>query len=131
MGERAPCPYCTRGSTALTRRGLLAHHNGRYGIPCPAGGLTVEEARTKRDFDARLRNPRRLLPPRPTIKVMVGGETGEDGRGPCSDTRVREGEVYCCVLDDGHDLRHCFGEHRWGKLCDWKSTCPAPTPEAP
>jgi hypothetical protein len=73
--------------------------------------------------------PRRKPSPRPTVLTM-DGETGSDGRGPCPSERIIEGTTYQCVLDDGHDPRHVFGEHRWGKLCDWESTCPAPTPRA-
>ena len=100
MGERAPCPYCTRGSTALTKRGLLAYHNCRYGVPCPAGGLTGEEARATRAFDDLTRNPRRKAPARPTVLHMVGGETGEDSCG-------------CCLV-----------------FADEPPGCAAPTPEA-
>ena len=112
MGERAPCPYCTRGSTALTKRGLLAYHNGRYGVPCPAGGLTVEEARAKRAFDDSTRNPRRKAPARPTVRHMVGGETG--------DVSPRDD------LDDGEYGAYGSDAHEDPP----RGTCTAPTPEA-
>jgi hypothetical protein len=126
MGERAPCPYCTRGSTALTKRGLLAHHNGRYGVPCPAGGLTVEEARVKKAFDERTRDPRRpTRSTRPTIKVMVGGETGEGDCGLPVVVYTGADEPWSAILwwladEDG----------AWSPL-DALPGCTAPTPEAP
>jgi hypothetical protein len=71
--------------------------------------------------------------PADTVRHMVGGETGEAGRGRCPSEQHIEDvpglapRTFRCVLDDGHDSR----QHRWGRLCDWETTCPAPIPEAP
>lgn len=82
------------------------------------------------------KSPRPSQGPRPTVQVM-DGETGSDGHERCpSEDRWEDvpglaPQVVRCVFDDGHEGRHVFADHRWGKRADHETTCPAPTPRAP
>jgi hypothetical protein len=109
MGERVACPECGR-YVGITPLGFVRRHLATGSdAECRASRLTLAYVRET--------VARPQIPSRPTVLTM-DGETGSDGRGACPSERSVEGVTYQCVLDDGHDPRHVFGEHRWGKLCD-------------